>query len=278
MEGAPRADAAHSRVNLLSGAWLDDAPEARAEYETYSSVYDILFEEADSDVDFWRTFATGERSICEMGCGSGRLTSVMSQSAKVVGIDPVPQMLSLARRKLGPEVELREGDLRRIPAGDGEFGAVLCTRGAFSHLISPVDHLVASAELARVVDVKGTLVIDVPYYERGNSMSAGSRKPERVVTKSVGDRTYTFLVGSNVNHKWNYIDLEQVVEVRKNGRRRLEDRVSFTLRTKIFTPAELVFLLLASGFQVERVLGDYSGRPFDSMSERIIVVATKVVD
>lgn len=63
--------------------------------------------------------------IADLGCGPGHVAAWLAcQGVPAVGIDLSAAMVATGRRD-HPQVEFREGDLLRLPAADGEFGAVV---------------------------------------------------------------------------------------------------------------------------------------------------------
>jgi ubiquinone/menaquinone biosynthesis C-methylase UbiE len=96
--------------------------------------------------------------LLDVGCGSGALLHRLSQShsaPRLSGVDPVPEMLAVARRKLPPEVELREGWAERLPFEEGRFDVVVSCN--MFHYIRQPD--LALREMARVLRPGGRLVI-----------------------------------------------------------------------------------------------------------------------
>ncbi len=64
--------------------------------------------------------------IADLGCGPGHVSAwLASHGVTAVGIDLSAGMVAVGRREY-PEVEFREGDFLKLPARDGEFGAVRC--------------------------------------------------------------------------------------------------------------------------------------------------------
>lgn len=67
--------------------------------------------------------------VLDVGCGTGRhALRLAAQGAKVVGYDPSPEMLAVAReqaRRLGLKLDLRAGGCGELP-GDGSFDLALC--------------------------------------------------------------------------------------------------------------------------------------------------------
>lgn len=101
---------------------------------------------------------TGER-ILDVGCGTGLLLERLRRVApdvRLAGVDPVPEMLALARRRLpAPAVDLREAAAERLPFGDGSFDAVV-SASVFHYIRQPE---VALAEMGRVLRPGGRLVL-----------------------------------------------------------------------------------------------------------------------
>ncbi len=99
------------------------------------------------------------RRILDAGCGSGPLTAELAARGAVVsGFDASPAMLELARRRLGPDADLRLADLDRpLPYGDGTFDDAV---------VSLVLHYLRDwtgplAELRRVVRPGGRVLLSV---------------------------------------------------------------------------------------------------------------------
>ncbi|AUH45056.1 class I SAM-dependent methyltransferase [Streptomyces sp. CMB-StM0423] len=95
--------------------------------------------------------------VADLGCGPGHVTGwLAAHGARAVGIDLSPGMVALARRE-HPAAEFREGDLLRLPAGDGEFGAAVALYSVI-HL-EPDELAPAFAEARRVLRPGGRLLV-----------------------------------------------------------------------------------------------------------------------
>jgi SAM-dependent methyltransferase len=95
--------------------------------------------------------------IADLGCGPGHVAAWLAgRGVAAVGIDLSPGMIAVGRREY-PRVEFREGDLLRLPAADGEFGAAI----AFYSIIhlEPGELRRAFSEVHRVLRPHGLLLV-----------------------------------------------------------------------------------------------------------------------
>ena len=66
----------------------------------------------------------GER-VLDIGCGAGAVTELLvERGAEVIGLDISPQMLDLARRRLGQRARLMRGPAEALVFADATFSAV----------------------------------------------------------------------------------------------------------------------------------------------------------
>jgi ubiquinone/menaquinone biosynthesis C-methylase UbiE len=101
--------------------------------------------------------------LLDAGCGTGGLLRCLTDALPerpAVGLDYMPSAAARAAAKSGRPVTA--GDANRLPFPDGSFGAaisidVICHAG-----VEPVRAL---AELRRVLQPGGTLVLNLPSYE-----------------------------------------------------------------------------------------------------------------
>jgi ubiquinone/menaquinone biosynthesis C-methylase UbiE len=81
--------------------------------------------------------------------------SVVYPEAQLFGLDPVPEMLAIARQRLPDKVELCEGWAEALPFEDQQFDVVV-SANVFHYLRQPV---VALREMSRVLRPGGNLTI-----------------------------------------------------------------------------------------------------------------------
>jgi SAM-dependent methyltransferase len=103
---------------------------------------------------------TGRR-VLDAGCGAGPLLAELrDRGAEVSGFDPSAGMLELARRRLGPDADLRIADLNDpLPYPDAAFDDVIAS--LVLHYLE--DWAPALAELQRVLEPGGRLLISVDH-------------------------------------------------------------------------------------------------------------------
>lgn len=96
--------------------------------------------------------------VLDVGCGTGALLQKLARKfpqARLAGVDPAPEMLAVARRRVSPETELREGWAEDLPFAEGAFD-VIVSCSMFHYSRQPIAALV---EMTRVLRPGGKLVI-----------------------------------------------------------------------------------------------------------------------
>ena len=94
--------------------------------------------------------------VLDVGCGTGRFCRVVADRglAKVWGVDPSPEMLAEARKRVPASVGLKRGSAERLPFKASAFDvAMLWT------VVHLLDRERAFAELRRVLAPRGRLVV-----------------------------------------------------------------------------------------------------------------------
>jgi ArsR family transcriptional regulator len=105
--------------------------------------------------------------VADLGVGTGSLAETLAPfAARVIGIDRSEEMLAAASLRLSgvANVELRQGELERLPMADGEID--LAVLGLVLHYV--VDPAQVLAEVRRVLRPGGQVVVlDMRQHDRG---------------------------------------------------------------------------------------------------------------
>jgi SAM-dependent methyltransferase len=229
------------------------------------------------DVPFWRRIAlAASGTVLELGCGTGRISLPLAAGGvDLVGIDRSAPMLDRLRAALGRRrrmdgaLRLVRGDIRFLPYESAAFDTVIAPYGILQSLLADRDLSATLASVHRVLAPGGTfgldLVPDVPnwreYSNRVQLRGRAARGTHLTLVESVRQdrarRLTTF---------------EQQYIERRNGRSTVH-RFALTFRT--LTVKRMRDRLDRAGFVVDRVLGDYRGRPWDERADVWIILAKK---
>jgi ubiquinone/menaquinone biosynthesis C-methylase UbiE len=101
------------------------------------------------------------KSVLDVGCGTGNFLFELFKRKKVAlaGIDISEKMLNVAKKRLGKEADLRNGDSERLPWKNNSFDIVTCT-DSFHHYPNPKAVL---NEMRRVLNPGGKVIIADPW-------------------------------------------------------------------------------------------------------------------
>ncbi len=131
-----------------------------AEYSASAIEYDRkwrFYIDATTRETLARLALRGEERVLDVGCGTGEFLRQVHERyprARLAGVDPVPQMLALARDKL-PAADLRVAWANGLPWADASFD-VVASCNVFHYVTHP---LPALREMARVLAPGGRIVI-----------------------------------------------------------------------------------------------------------------------
>jgi SAM-dependent methyltransferase len=96
------------------------------------------------------------RRVLDVGCGTGQLAAALAarENCRVWGVDPAPEMLEVARGRVGTDVGLRVARAEVLPFRAGWFERVVMRL-----VVHLVDRRHALAEARRVLGPRGRLVV-----------------------------------------------------------------------------------------------------------------------
>jgi SAM-dependent methyltransferase len=148
--------AAEANVDPIRRTWDALAPA----YDQLTAFHDHAAWAAQLEALALAAGLAGHR-LLDAGCGTGSSTNAMrTRGYDAVGFDVSPEMLELARRRLGPDVELHCHDMRALPRL-GEFDVVWCVSDGLNFLLTDSDLANAFAGFRRNLRTGGLVVFDV---------------------------------------------------------------------------------------------------------------------
>jgi ubiquinone/menaquinone biosynthesis C-methylase UbiE len=243
------------------------------DYEKLARFYDLEHADLTADLVFYLHFArqAGGR-VLEVGCGTGRLSLPLVEAGiEVTGVDSSPAMLAQARRKLGDQVPLIEGDMRTVTLPD-RYALIIVSINTFMHLLTTADQLAALTNLARHLGPGGRLIIDLPAGDELAHQDPDARLTleQTFLDPDTGHRIIK-LVASRVDWATQRQEVTYVYDelLEDGGVRRTV--VPMTLR-HVFR-YELTLLLEKAGYNLEALYGDYDLSPYGEGGPRMIAVA-----
>jgi SAM-dependent methyltransferase len=195
--------------------------------------------------------------------------------APVTGIDRSRPMLAhaIARARRLPRARrpaMALGDIRALPFASGAFGVVIAPYGMVQSLIGDRDLDRTLGEIHRVLDRGGLVGIDlVP------DLAVWPPAPPHVALRGRGARGTTIELRESVRQepRRGLTIFDDTFVVRRRGRRPETHRFTLTFRTRPMR--EILRRIDRAGFDVEAVLGDYRGGPWDTRADVWVILARR---
>lgn len=235
---------------------MDDLGKIGAYYRTILPFYDPSLADR-GDLPFWESLPRrwDAQRILELGCGTGRVTRVLSHAATVTAADLLVEMLERGRQA-APRAHLVATDLRTF-AFVSRFDLIVLADDPMAHLISPKERWAVMQRIAHHLTPGGRLVLEGLHrpprstqeraVHRDGAAAFAVEESWQPLSASVWNATYRFKSASNT------IEAKSVMR-------------SWTL--------DEALRFEEAGLHIEHLWGDFDERPFGEDSDKIIVVAT----
>jgi ubiquinone/menaquinone biosynthesis C-methylase UbiE len=220
------------------------------------------------DHDYYRSLAAdhGAQSILDLGCGTGMLTvTLVAPGRTVVGVDPSASMISYARQRSGADaVSWIEGDASDLASGP--FDLMVMTGNVAQHIPDP--HWERTLRELRRVASAGALLA---FESRNPSVRAWeSWAQEQPTTRDTMFGPLT---------EWYETDVPNEGQVLLRSFNQFEATKEVVGENQLLTFRSVDVLtaqLVAAGFEVSSVWGDWERTPFDGDQGVMVVEARPV--
>ncbi len=228
--------------------------------EEYLALYPHRDEsEAQHAVEMIADNVSNERidRVLDLACGAGRHTRPFADRWWTVGLDLSPVLLKVAHGA-EPDGKYVRGDMRMLPFADRSFDLCVNLFTSFGYFESDAQHLRVLAEVARVVAIGGTFVLDFL-----NASSVGTNlveRDERKVGTQMVEQHRTITDGGRY--------VQKTISLSGSDKKFIE-------RVRLFSVDELEMMLEESGFSVYARKGDYNGGPITDCSPRAILFGVR---
>ena len=240
----------------------------------YNAEYYDLSTSNKEDIPFYLGFVDPHSRVLELGCGTGRVSTVLaSHAAEVVGVDLSPQMLERARTKTGPDnSNFICADISNVQLHK-QFDVII----APFRVMQALQHDEQVYGLFEVIRGHlapgGTAILNVfnPLYSR-----------EEMVTKWPSDDEITYgrltLEGGDLlvlSDERKEIDAERQVLFPKLIYRRYRDGVLVhehinPICMRYYYPDQFIDLIEGHGFSVTERWGGYDNEPYGQGPELVV--------
>ena len=197
--------------------------------------------------------------VLDLACGPGRHAKLLRQAgARVVGFDLSMPLLSRARHRASPPLDVVRGDMRRLPFAAQTFDVVVNLFTSFGYFADDDQHHKVLQQVATVLKPGGTLFLD--YFNSLLLMDGLIEREERAIGSQ------RVVIRRHFSEDRRFVLKEMQL---------MDDGRSFTERMRLFTAADLTQMISQAGMSVRRQFGDYDASEPTPQSPRVILMADR---
>lgn len=248
-------------------------------YYAFPEWYDRVGHGLPGEVEFYVDLARACRgAVLELGCGTGRITLPLAEAGcEVVAVDLSEPMLERARRKaaaagLGGRIEWRQADMRRL-TDKRRFNLVIAPYRTFLHNLTEHDQAACLASVRRLLSPEGRFAFNVFVPDTAHIARAYG---EAVLENRFVDAENGHEILEWESAEWDpglqrLYSRQIFEEVDADGRTLARQHMA--VEVSYIHPREAQWMLLANGFEIEALYGDFEGAPFGPDAEELVVIA-----
>ena len=254
--------------------------------------YDLEHVGDTDDIDFFVALVTRlqPRRVLELACGNGRVTLPLARAGaahgfSVAGLELVPEMVRAAGERaeqadpaVRDRMTLIEGDMRAWRSEE-PFDVIVTPCSSMCHLLTLEDQLAAWRSAYENLRPGGRFVVDIVMADLGvyaDSFRTPAREILEIDLDTYDAASHTRLLRYKTTR---YLADEQRARIRflydKYVGEGQPERSISDFESHVYYPRELQLLFVHTGFQIERIYGDYRGRPPGPDSKQMIVSGVK---
>ncbi|NJP06126.1 MAG: class I SAM-dependent methyltransferase [Chloroflexaceae bacterium] len=248
-------------------------------FDVFAQYYDADTQDYHDDIVLYREMArrTGD-PILELMCGTGRLLLPLAEDGwHITGVDISPTMLSQAQQKIAranldtDQVQLIEGDVRRVELPEHHFALAFVGFNSFMHLETIDDQLACLATLRRALQPDGFVLIDLPNPDPRQLLEEDNRLvlecsyelDGNQVMKTVARVSDLATQMTRITYWYDVCSPQGVIS-----------RQMMHFNARWFYRYEMEHLFARAGFVVQSCYGDYDLNEYRTESESMIFLAS----
>ncbi|MFH1435711.1 MAG: class I SAM-dependent methyltransferase [Pseudomonadota bacterium] len=228
------------------------------DYAKVADLYDA-YVSTTLDIGFFLSESKGRGRVLELMSGTGRVSiPLIEAGVSLTCVDSSSDMLRILREKLkakGLDADVREADVCELSLGR-TFDLIFIPFHSFSELVTAEEQRMALETIHGHLSGAGRFICTLHNPEARLDQVNGKL---RLLGEYPLDRNRGKLVFSTIetyNEADRIVSGTQVYEIYGSSGR-LESEMSCDLRFRLFSRGEFERLAASSGFEVERLYGDY---------------------
>ena len=249
-------------------------------YDPWADMYDAVYSYVRDDIPFYVEEAAGaDGAVLELGCGTGRVAIPIARSGvETVGVDSSTAMLDVARGKarhlgLGDDsLRLVLADMRELSL-DRQFALAIIPFRGFLALLTVEDQRRTLSRIREHLAPGGMLAFDIFVPDLNMLLQEGDTAYHlRDVTDPESGATYVLWQQSSFDNHNQIVSTRLIVE-ELNAAREVVRRIYRDFQLRYAHRWEVYHLLVACGFEVVELYGDFDRSPFDDGGNEMVWLA-----